>query len=153
MIKNERQYNVSKIQLENLQLSLEKALSSDKPLPDIIKKAMIDGIKSKINDLKTELSDYESLKNQTKDIVIHDLSELPNVLIQARIARNLTQEQLANLLNMKYQQIQRYEAQNYSSISLDKLLGIIKVLGINLKEDALFEFKNDINENKKLIIS
>lgn len=151
MIKNERQYSVTKSQLETLKKSLEKAMDSKKVLPEIIKIAMLDGIKSKIKDLETELEDYESLKNHSKNIIIHDLSELSNVLIKARIARNLTQEALADLLGMKYQQIQRYESQNYSSISLDKLLTIVKVLGITFKEDVQVELKD--NSDNKLVHS
>lgn len=149
MIKNERQFNVTKTQLEKFRESLEKALSSKKPLPAIIKTAMIDGIKSQIRDLENELADYESLKNRSKDIIIHDLSEIPNLLIKARIARNLTQEDLADLLGMKYQQIQRYEAQNYSSISLDKLLKVVKVLGITLKEDVQVELRDNLQDQER----
>ena len=104
---------------------------------------MIDGLKSQIRDLENELLDYEALKNNSKNIVIHDLSDLPNLVIKARIAKNLTQEKLADLLGMKYQQIQRYESQNYSSISLDKLLKIIKILGLTFKEDVEFELKDN----------
>jgi hypothetical protein len=79
MIKNERQFNVTKTQLQNFKESLEKSLGSKKPLPAFIRTGMIDGIKSQIRDLENELADYESLKNQSKNIIIHDLSELPNL--------------------------------------------------------------------------
>lgn len=152
MIKNERQYNVTKTQLQNFKESLEKAISSKKSVPAIIKKAMIDGIKFQIKELETELANYEDLKNNSKNIVIHDLSELPTLLIKVRIAKNLTQEELANLLGMKYQQIQRYESQNYGSISMDKLLKIIKTLGMTLKQDIQVELKDSL-ENQELISS
>ncbi len=152
MIKNERQYNVTKTQLENFKESLDKAISSKKSVPAIIKTAMIDGIKFQIKELETELANYEDLKNNSKNIVIHDLSELPTLLIKVRIAKNLTQEELANLLGMKYQQIQRYESQNYGSISMDKLLKIIKKLGMTLKQDIQVELKDNL-ENQELIYS
>jgi hypothetical protein len=49
---------------------------------------------------------------------------------------------------MKYQQIQRYEAQNYASISLDKLLKVVKALGITLKEVVQVELRDNLQDQE-----
>ncbi len=48
----------------------------------------------------------------------------------ARIARNLTQKELARKLGLKEQQIQRYEADRYSSISLANFRRTAKMLEV-----------------------
>ena len=52
-------------------------------------------------------------------------------LVVARIARNLTQKELARKLGLKEQQIQRYEADRYSSISLANFRRTAKMLEVN----------------------
>jgi len=50
------------------------------------------------------------------------------VLIRARIAQHLTQRQLAERVGVKEQQVQRYEATEYSSASLRRVLEIAAAL-------------------------
>ena len=55
------------------------------------------------------------------------------VLIVARIAKGFTQKELAWRLGMKEQQIQRYEADRYSTISLKKYGRIAQLLGVRIE--------------------
>jgi len=64
------------------------------------------------------------------------LAELPLLLIKARIANRLTQSELATLLHVKEQQIQRYESELYSSASLKTLLNIAKLLNLKIRGDV-----------------
>lgn len=54
-------------------------------------------------------------------------------LIVARIARQLTQKDLARKLGLKEQQVQRYEADRYRSISLSNFQRVATVLGLHWK--------------------
>ena len=54
---------------------------------------------------------------------------------RARIARGLTQKDLARKLGVKEQQIQRYEETDYASASLSRLNEVIKALDIEVKEE------------------
>ena len=65
------------------------------------------------------------------------LTELPEGLIKARIARGMTQKQLAESLNLQEQQIQRYEATLYKGAALERIEAVAKVLG--LREMIRFE--------------
>jgi len=63
MIKNEKQYQITNKQLENLKGALKTSETKTNNLPEILQKAMIDGIHSQIADLEQELNDYTHLKN------------------------------------------------------------------------------------------
>ena len=57
------------------------------------------------------------------------------LLIAARIIRRLSQKDLARRLGMAEQQIQRYEAERYKSISLHRFQKVAHALGIGLQVD------------------
>jgi ribosome-binding protein aMBF1 (putative translation factor) len=56
-----------------------------------------------------------------KPIPVDSLDELLRAIIEARIAAGLSQKELAERLELKEQQIQRYEATDYRSASLTRL--------------------------------
>ena len=57
--------------------------------------------------MKNELREYESPKaGQFRFDSLKIVAELPHVLIKARIARGLSQKDLAELIGLKEQQIQ-----------------------------------------------
>jgi transcriptional regulator with XRE-family HTH domain len=56
------------------------------------------------------------------------ISVIPRDLIRARIAAGLSQRELAERLGMPEQQIQRYEAKEYESVSLGRIAEVAKVL-------------------------
>jgi len=66
----------------------------------------------------------------------NSLAELPTVLIRARIAQNLSQRELGELIGLKEQQIQRYESEQYASASLARLKEIADALKLNITEIA-----------------
>jgi AcrR family transcriptional regulator len=71
-----------------------------------------------------------------KTIELDSLDALPRVLIQARIAAGLTQEDLAARLGVKPQQIQRYEASDYQAASFARLREIARLLGLRVPESV-----------------
>ena len=139
MIKNEHQWRISKGKVKNLQTALKNSANSETKLHPAIKKAMLEGIKSQIKELKDEINEYETLKNSHKklELTINQLSELPIVLIKARINRGLTQKELAVKLNLKAQQIQRYESSNYKSVSFERLVEVVEVLDLKIKQQII----------------
>jgi len=64
------------------------------------------------------------------------LSELPGILIKARIARGLSQRDLAETLGLKEQQIQRYESEEYATANLRRLAEVAEALRLNISEVA-----------------
>lgn len=95
------------------------------------------GVQSQLRDLEDQLREYERLKSDgAMTLELDSLDALPKVLIQARIAAGLTQEDLAARLGLKPQQIQRYEANDYRTTSLARLLEIARVLHLRVRERA-----------------
>ncbi len=135
MIKNDRQYKITKTQSEKFVKAL-RDISQGASAQDIhpaLAKAQKEAIKSQYEELQQELKEYEELKGgKRKTIKVSSFERLPVALIQARIARGLTQKELAQKLGLKEQQIQRYEASSYAKASLSRINQIIDILDITI---------------------
>lgn len=137
MIYSDKQYSISSAQLTKLQeaLAATKDRASDQPW---LKQAEIDALKSQMADIEAELAEYDLLKSgQVSFSKTYALEELPRVLVQARIASGMSQTDLAEKLNMKPQQVQRYEATDYMGASLARLIEVARALGV--KASGTFE--------------
>jgi ribosome-binding protein aMBF1 (putative translation factor) len=104
----------------------------------VLHAAQINALRSQFKDLQDELSEYEKLRGGKQTIAeLESFEQLPSALIQARIAAGLSQEQLADRLGLKAQQIQRYEATEYRSASLARVAEVVRVLkAINLSRQT-----------------
>lgn len=131
MIRNQHQYKVTKAQLARLEEALKRTKTAKTNLQPRLHEAVIAGIKAQIGELRQEIREYDSLKKRDT-FEISDFDQLPELLIKARIARGLTQKQLAERLNLKAQQIQRYENTDYRTVSLARLVAIARALNVKL---------------------
>lgn len=136
MISNERQYQQTRRQLEDLErllASTEAGAAGDDGFRDL----QAAGMSSQIEDLRDEIAEYESLRDgETTVIEASSLAGLADALIKARIARGWTQRRLAETLGVAEQQVQRYESSAYRSASLARLCDIADALGISFTERA-----------------
>ena len=153
MIKNERQYKITRSQAEKFELALknfdELALIKQGFDP-ILVKAQRDALEfSAKRLLKREIENYEALKSgRVRSLSATVMSELGQKFIEARIAQGLTQKDLALRLDMKEQQVQRYEKEHYASASLERLVEIADALGVAFQFELTLE-KPNTNQNKK----
>ena len=91
-----------------------------------------EAIRSEIERLETEIADYDMLKGgEIAFAKSFALENLPTILVQARIASGMSQTSLAHALDVKPQQIQRYEASAYRGASLARLIKVSKILGVH----------------------
>jgi HTH-type transcriptional regulator / antitoxin HigA len=135
MIYSDRQYQVSRTELFKLQSALEATLANKAGEQEWLQAIQIDALRSQIADIEAEMAEYDLLRiGKVSFSETCALSELPRVLVQARIAKGLSQTDLAERLNMKPQQVQRYEATNYMSASLARLIEVAKVLDVKISE-------------------
>jgi ribosome-binding protein aMBF1 (putative translation factor) len=137
VIENERQYRVTKQRIAQFEASLANLRATPRPahVPPRLHRAMHESIESQVADLRHEVAEYEALKaRQVSVLELHSLSELPELLIKARIARGYTQAELAKRLHLKPQQIQRYETTRYHTVSFRRLLEIAHALDVDLSE-------------------
>ncbi len=142
MITNERQYRITSAQLEKLKTSIDTfdiKEATKRIKSKILAKAEIDALHSECDNLSMQIHEYETLKSGTVEILkASKLEELPTILIRARIAKGLSQRQLAEAIGLKEQQIQRYEAEEYASANLRRLADVSSALGLNISEVAEF---------------
>jgi len=138
MIKNERQYRITKAQAEKFRHTIAETTANPRQdLHPALRKAELAALTSQLEDLKREIREYEVLRSGRRRLIALDsIEELPKMLIQARIASGLSQEELAAKLGLKPQQVQRYEATNYQSASLERVNAIMRVLGVRLRHRA-----------------
>lgn len=138
MIRNDRQYRISKSQAEEFERSLADLMTSPpKGVAPAIHKAQLDALRSQLDELRSELSEYEALRDGKQHVLeLSSLDELPQALIRARIAAGMTQRELAERLSIKEQQIQRYEATNYMSASLTRIKEVVAALGVKVREEV-----------------
>jgi ribosome-binding protein aMBF1 (putative translation factor) len=139
MIKNDRQYRITKAQAQKL----EKALASTgkradtKSVHPVLHRAQSDALRSQLADLRVEIKEYEALRSGKQTVLaFRSFDDLPRTLIQARIASGLSQKDLADRLGVKEQQIQRYEATEYSTASLARVCDVARALGLKVKVEA-----------------
>lgn len=137
MIKNERQYLITKAQIEKFEDALVAAEGRREADP-LLRKMEADALRSQLEELKQQVTEYESLKSGACGVIQADsLEELSAALVKARIAARLSQKELSDRLKLKEQQIQRYEATNYRSASLARLQQIAKALGVEVRASLL----------------
>lgn len=140
MIKNERQYRITRAQAEKFEHAMAELVSApDTPgVHPVLKKAQIDALRSQLGDLKAELDEYQALRSGKRQVLTLDsFDDLPRALVQGRIAAGLSQHDLAAKLGIKEQQVQRYEASDYQSASLARVAGVVRALGLRIQKDVL----------------
>jgi HTH-type transcriptional regulator / antitoxin HipB len=143
MIFNERQYGITQAQLRKFEIALADVATKVSSATDLNQQMRyqthLDALNSQIESLQEELQEYQKLKNgKITKLKFDSLTQLPEALIKARIVRGLTQEQLGEILGLKAQQIQRYEATMYAGASLTKIIAVQKALNIEIKEEVVF---------------
>ena len=137
MIKNEREYRITKAQAEKFRRAVtEFRAEKDTSVHPRLHQAQADALRSQLADLEAELQQYESLRSGKRRIIrTQSLADFPRALIQARVALGLSQRDLAQRLGLKEQQIQRYEATEYASASLRRIREVLDALGVDLASE------------------
>ena len=138
MIQNERQYKMTHTKLREFEQELAAINPQDPNLHPRQILGWTNSLNLTIRQLKQEISEYEQLKSGSRStFILNSLSDLPTVLIEARIAAGLTQKDLAEKIGIQEQQIQRYEANHYSSTSFDRLRAIASALKIEITQAVM----------------
>jgi hypothetical protein len=138
MIRNDREYRITKAQSADFEQSLAAfETAAPERVHPRIRQAQRDALTSQLTDLRTEIADYEALRDGRRRVLeLNGLDELPRALIEGRIAAGLTQRNLADRLGVPEQQVQRYEATEYATVSLARLVEVAKAVGVTFREDA-----------------
>ena len=134
MIKNERQYRITRTQAERFARTLEglreRPEGADGTHP-MVAQAQVDAVSSQLADLEAELREYEAVREgRFRMDELNVIADLPALLIKARIAQGLSQRELADRLGLKEQQIQRYEATDYATAKWSRIREVAGALSM-----------------------
>ena len=132
MITNERQYRITKTEIERFEKSLSQPVGQEEDLHPELQLAMREGLMSQLQEFREEIEEYDALRSgKVTSFEFNTLADVPIGLINARIARGLTQKQLADSLHLKEQQIQRYESTLYEGAGLTRIQEVADLLGLH----------------------
>lgn len=135
MIKNEKQYRVTKAQVRRFQDALEELAGRRRPanITSRLWLAQRQAAESQLRELQEQVEAYERLHvGKSRKVALESIEDLPRALIRARIAAGLTQAGLARRLGVKPQQVQRYEASEYGSASFTRIVKVLQALGLTM---------------------
>jgi HTH-type transcriptional regulator/antitoxin HipB len=138
MIKNERQYLITKKALHGFRESLAALERAAPAAKDAAAHAwQLAAVESQIATLAGEVEAYEQLQQPTSARAFSvTLEQLPALLIRARITRGWSQRELAARLGLQMQKVQQYEATDYAGASLARLLEVAQALGLTSRLEA-----------------
>jgi HTH-type transcriptional regulator/antitoxin HigA len=136
MITNDRQYRITRTQV----LRFKSALDAYDPLElvrqgldPVIVEAQRDGMEQQLRELERAILKYESLRSSEQTyFAANSISEIGDILIEARVAYGLTQRDLASRLGMREQQIQRYEQERYQTANLTRVAEVARALDLTV---------------------
>jgi DNA-binding Xre family transcriptional regulator len=132
MLKNEKQYRSAKTALtkwrNNLDVLQERALSG--ALADWQIKEERFAIEQQIKQLQAEIQEYDDIVAGITQLSAPAsyVDALPTLLISWRLKKHLTQKQLAERAGIHENLLQKYESENYSSVSLHIIAKIARIL-------------------------
>ncbi len=137
MIKNERQYKITRSKTDEVRVAISELESA--PLSEGLDPGMralqLEALRGTLGDFESELAAYDALHDATL-IEATGMSEFPTAMVQARIARGWTQRQLAEKVGLAEQAIQRYEASDYAGVSFARLVDIADALELTVHYDV-----------------
>jgi len=140
MIKNEKEYKFTQELIEKFATSLA-AMERDeiRQIKDPEGWELIRGsLQCRLDQLKAEVAEYQSLTSHDlyTPIVLKldDLDDLPQILIKARMAAKLSQQELANLAGLSKEQIEVYEDNDYQNASFLDVKFVIDALDIKIQK-------------------
>jgi DNA-binding XRE family transcriptional regulator len=133
MIRNEAEYQHASARLleERNRLSEHRARLKETGLDDDEVKRVIDPIESFHLQLQEEVESYERLRRGEFDELVN-LRGLGHLLISIRIAKGVSQRDLAKRLEVHESQISRDERNEYFGITLERAIKILDALNVKL---------------------
>ncbi len=155
MIKDELEYQVSKEWVEKFTKTIT-AMDRDEEAKktDFLRwESGRSAIQCHLDQLHEEISEYERLINCDKsepiEIVVENFNKLSDALIKARMAAKMSQEELAEILDIDPERIKEHENKNYKGASYMELLDISLALGLEFKMAVMRVDFEEIESVKK----
>ncbi len=131
MIRTEKEYQqmVKRLEQEKELISKQRQQLLQEGLNKAQTKRLMDPLESFHLQLQEEIQAYERLC-QGELNELHNVRSIGHLLISARIARGLSQRELAEQLGVNESSISRDERNEYHNITLDRAARILETLGV-----------------------
>lgn len=140
MITNDRQFRVTRTQAQRFRAALDTYDPLElvrQGLDPLIVEAQRTGMEQQLRELERAIQKYEALRSsEQRSFFAKSISEIGDVLIEARVSQGLTQRDLASRLEMREQQIQRYEQERYQSANLTRIAAIAQALSLAVTSEC-----------------
>lgn len=153
MIKNEKQYKITSKKLLGIQEDITNMQNKGDQL-QTKDRLILASLLHLSKELENEIAAYDRLKTETSSLLQErSIDDLPELLIEYKIQSGMTQKEFSKKVGMKEQQLQRYEAESFKSISFRNLLKILHAIGleITVKGNILNKITQGQSENNQSI--
>ena len=128
MIKSDAQRERTLAQVAGFRQALAK-VAQDKP--DKRSAAIRGSYESMIRQLEDELSEYDQLKSGELNLPhVERLDQIAPFITKIRIAKGVSQTELARRLGVSKQVVSRYEESEYQTVAISRLQEILDAIGI-----------------------
>jgi HTH-type transcriptional regulator / antitoxin HigA len=128
MIKNDAQRERTVAQIEGFRRALAKVAEEKPAKRSAVLRVSYEGM---IRQLDDELREYDEIKSgELKLPRVEKLDEIAPFITKIRIAKGVTQTELARRLGVGKQVISRYEESDYQTVSIARLQEILDAIGI-----------------------
>ena len=152
MILDNKQHEAAKKKLHRLNKSIARIVENDECGNDPVKNFELAGLKGFSTQIQQDIDDFEMLRSgEFETPASYNLTELPKILIQARIARGWSQQNLADCTCTKLEHLQLYEEELYLGASFSKQMQIADALGIDTSNCVLTNFAGEPGTSPRII--
>ena len=149
MIKNEKQYRISKKLLSEINENIAN-LKKDTTQHPLKIKMMLASALNMQKEIEQDILLYETLKTDKIQVLSERLFvDLPSILIEYKIKSGLTQKEFAAQLGIKEQQLQRYEADNFRSVTFKNLIRFLDAIGLEITIKETRMTRTNKNKSRK----
>jgi HTH-type transcriptional regulator / antitoxin HigA len=146
MIATERQLQRARAALADLReaLQVEQSEALEDVAPELAGIARV-GIQAQINELDASIAQFEALRTGSlHSLKLTTLLDVPDMLIAARLAAGLNQNELAERLGVSPQQVQKDEAGDYERATIERLHSVAAMLDVRMDGYALLPSRGSI---------
>lgn len=128
MIKSDAQRERTVVQIEGFRQALGKVKEGT---PGKRSKAVRGSYESMIRQLEDEVHEYDQLKSGELVLpLVERLDQIAPFIARIRIAKGISQTELARRLGVSKQVISRYEENEYQTVAMARLQEILDAIGI-----------------------
>ncbi|MCX7421953.1 MAG: helix-turn-helix transcriptional regulator [Planctomycetia bacterium] len=138
MIRSEAEYKIAVRRLSEQSERLKQQavhLRKTELTKDEVKR-VLDPVRCFHEQLKEEVQSYERLKRGEFD-ELQNLSGMGQLLVALRIAKGVTQRELAKRLDVSESQVSRDERNEYHGITVDRAQRVLEALGVTISTEVV----------------